>query len=63
MKREDIIIIYLTLQSLILSGLYCKVLRQAAYDEGILATYATFTNTDDAVGTCLVPLSKGGCKQ
>ena len=61
MTRQDVVLIYLSLQLLITSMLYAKALQRAAYDEGVLSVYHSF-QSDGTEGTCLVPKSQGGCK-
>jgi len=52
--KRDIVIIYLSLQLLILSGLYCKTLERAANAEGRLTVIGHYLTPD---GTCF---AKGG---
>lgn len=52
--KRDIVIIYLTLQILVLSGLYCKALERAANAEGRLTVIGRYITPD---GTCF---AKGG---
>jgi hypothetical protein len=53
--RNDVIMIYLTLQLLITSALYCKALQRAAYLQGRLDQQTDYISVDDLDG-------KGKCK-
>lgn len=57
MTFQNVIIVWLALQLTITSILYCKVLKEAAYNSGKLQAYNELV-VSQTVGTCY---AKGGC--
>ena len=58
MTKEDIVIIWLSLQIVVMSFLYTAAIKQASYLQGTLDTYQSFAK-DGPDGTCYA--KKGDC--